>query len=217
MHLRSGSAEPSRETGIPRIGVVSTAVAPGAGGNVASNLASLGVGPRRRAGRARRRWLRARAHALAQCARHLYRSFGSLRQGPHLHLHQTRQCRPPEPRTCRASITSTPGRCPIPWSRKCSITCANSRPASIFFFVSDQADTRQGGVVTASVRTLLEEISVRRSQKIVWVDSRIRIERFRNMILKPNEHEASAASIGLFGEIDYHRLADSRRTPNCCL
>src|SRR5580658_3449514 len=38
------TAEPSHETGIPRIGVVSTEVAPGAGGNVANNLASLGVG-----------------------------------------------------------------------------------------------------------------------------------------------------------------------------
>src|SRR5579859_2319217 len=38
------TAEPSRETGIARIGVVSTEVAPGAGGNVANNLASLGLG-----------------------------------------------------------------------------------------------------------------------------------------------------------------------------
>src|SRR5580698_4270247 len=37
-------AEPSRETRIPRIGVVSTEVAPGGGGNVANNLAALGVG-----------------------------------------------------------------------------------------------------------------------------------------------------------------------------
>src|SRR6202034_4642827 len=38
------TAEPSHETGIPRIGVVSTEVAPGGGGNVANNLASLGIG-----------------------------------------------------------------------------------------------------------------------------------------------------------------------------
>ena len=37
-------AEPSRETGIPRIGVVATEVTPGAGGTVANNLAALGVG-----------------------------------------------------------------------------------------------------------------------------------------------------------------------------
>ncbi|MCX6636389.1 MAG: PfkB family carbohydrate kinase [Acidobacteria bacterium] len=38
------TAEPSRETGIPRIGVVRTEVSPGAGGTVANNLAALGVG-----------------------------------------------------------------------------------------------------------------------------------------------------------------------------
>src|SRR5262249_27773060 len=37
-------AEPSRETGIPRIGVLATTVTAGAGGTVANNLAALGVG-----------------------------------------------------------------------------------------------------------------------------------------------------------------------------
>src|SRR5687767_3023228 len=37
-------AEPSRETGIPRIGVVRTEVTPGAGGTIANNLVALGVG-----------------------------------------------------------------------------------------------------------------------------------------------------------------------------
>src|SRR5262249_27421236 len=37
-------AEPSRETGIPRIAVVSTEVTPGAAGTVAANLAALGSG-----------------------------------------------------------------------------------------------------------------------------------------------------------------------------
>lgn len=35
------TSEPSRETGIPRIGVVATEVTPGGGGTVANNLASL--------------------------------------------------------------------------------------------------------------------------------------------------------------------------------
>jgi bifunctional ADP-heptose synthase (sugar kinase/adenylyltransferase) len=73
-------------------------------------------------------------------------------------------------------------------------------------FISDQADTRRGGVVTPAVRVLLEEIAQANPAKIIWVDSRLRVERFRNMILKPNEREANAASIGLFGEVDYQRL-----------
>src|SRR5260370_33245018 len=38
------AAEPSRETRIPRLGVISTEFAPGAGGTVANNLAALGIG-----------------------------------------------------------------------------------------------------------------------------------------------------------------------------
>src|SRR5437773_8645029 len=37
-------ADPSRETGIPRVGVVSTEVTPGAAGTIANNLAALGAG-----------------------------------------------------------------------------------------------------------------------------------------------------------------------------
>src|SRR5437867_12859192 len=37
-------AEPSRETGIPRVGVVATTVTPGAGGTIANNLIAMGVG-----------------------------------------------------------------------------------------------------------------------------------------------------------------------------
>src|SRR5882672_12176643 len=37
-------AEPSRETGIPRVGVVSTTVTPGAGGTIANNLVAMNVG-----------------------------------------------------------------------------------------------------------------------------------------------------------------------------
>ena len=36
-------AEPSRETGIPRVGVVGYEVTPGAGGTVANNLVAMGV------------------------------------------------------------------------------------------------------------------------------------------------------------------------------
>src|SRR5450755_595241 len=38
------TSELSRETGIPRIGIVRTEVTAGAGGTVANNLAALGVG-----------------------------------------------------------------------------------------------------------------------------------------------------------------------------
>jgi bifunctional ADP-heptose synthase (sugar kinase/adenylyltransferase) len=73
-------------------------------------------------------------------------------------------------------------------------------------FVSDQAETKQGGVVTPVVRDRLLKIAESNPNKVIWVDSRVRVERFQKMILKPNEQEADAASIALFGDVDYSRL-----------
>jgi rfaE bifunctional protein kinase chain/domain len=199
------TAEPSRETGIPRIGVVSTQVAPGAGGNVANNLASLGVG---------------RAAVLGVLgndgfAHELTRSLNALGISTDLLVRSDKVPTFTYTKLVNAStgaedlpridfINTRP--LPDPVEQEVLEYLREFAPSFDILFVSDQADTRTGGVVTPSVRTLLEEISRADPRKIVWVDSRIRIERFRNMILKPNEYEASAASIGLFGEIDYHRL-----------
>jgi rfaE bifunctional protein kinase chain/domain len=206
------TAEPSRETGIPRIGVVSTEVAPGGGGNVANNLASLGV---------------ARAAVLGVLgddgsAHELTRSLNARGISTDLLV----RCDAAPTFTYTKMINVTTGLEDLP-----RVDYINTRPlpdaveqelleylrefAASFdiIFVSDQADTRNGGVVTPAVRALLEEIAQSDTKKIIWVDSRLRVERFRNMILKPNEREARAASVGLFGEVDYQRLrnhADSR-------
>jgi rfaE bifunctional protein kinase chain/domain len=199
------TAEPSHETGIPRIGVVSTDVAPGGGGNVANNLAALGIG---------------RVAVLGVLgddgfAHELTRSLNARGISTDLLV---RSAKVPT-FTYTKLINIATGVEDLP-----RVDFINSHPlpdaverevveylrefAASFdvIFVSDQAETRRGGVVTAAVRALLEEIAQADTKKIVWVDSRIRVERFRNMILKPNEREASAASIGLFGEVDYQRL-----------
>ena len=206
------TAEPSRETGIPRIGVVSTEVAPGGGGNVANNLASLGV---------------ARAAVLGVLgddgsAHELTRSLNARGISTDLLV----RCDAAPTFTYTKMINVTTGLEDLP-----RVDYINTRPlpdaveqelleylrefAASFdiIFVSDQADTRNGGVVTPAVRAMLEEIAQSDTKKIIWVGSRLRVERFRNMILKPNEREARAASVGLFGEVDYQRLrnhADSR-------
>lgn len=57
--------------------------------------------------------------------------------------------------------------------------------------VSDQAETERGGIVTAAARDVLAELA--RSGRLVWVDSRRRIEHFRSSVLKVNHQEASEA------------------------
>jgi rfaE bifunctional protein kinase chain/domain len=199
------TAEPSRETGIPRTAVVSTEVAPGGGGNVANNLASLGVG---------------RAAVLGVLgddgfAHELTRSLNARGISTDLLVRSDKA----PTFTYTKLINASTGVEDLP-----RIDFINTRPlpdaveqevieylrefAASFdiIFVSDQADTRSGGVITPAVRTLLESVAQADPKKIVWVDSRIRVERFRNMILKPNYGEANAASIALFGEVDYQRL-----------
>lgn len=199
------TAEPSRETGISRIGVVSTEVAPGGGGNVANNLASLGV---------------SRAAVLGVLgddgfAHELTRSLNARGISTDLLVRSDKA----PTFTYTKLINAATGIEDLP-----RVDYINTRPlpdsveqevieylrefAASFdiIFVSDQADTRSGGVVTPAVRTMLEDLAQSDPKKIIWVDSRLRVERFRNMILKPNEREASAASIGLFGQVDYQRL-----------
>jgi bifunctional ADP-heptose synthase (sugar kinase/adenylyltransferase) len=72
--------------------------------------------------------------------------------------------------------------------------------------VADQAETAQGGVVTAGVRRLLADLAERYPEKVIWVDSRMRADQFRKVVIKPNREEAEAACRRLFGEVDYERL-----------
>ena len=69
--------------------------------------------------------------------------------------------------------------------------------------VSDQAETAAGGIVTARMREALTLVA---EKKIVWVDSRMRSELFRGVILKPNRDEAEAASIRALGRVDFPAL-----------
>src|SRR3984893_2874571 len=200
-----GMAEPSRETGIPRIGIVSTEVTPGAGGAVANDLAALGIGRAAVLGVLGRdgyayeltQALNARAISTDLLAR-----TDEVPTFTYTKLINARTGAEDLPRN--DSINTHP----LPERVEQEVLGYLGEFAATFdvIFVSDQADTKRGGVVTASVRALLEKIAEANPGKIMWADSRIRVERFRKMILKPNEREANAASIGLFGEVDYERL-----------
>jgi rfaE bifunctional protein kinase chain/domain len=72
--------------------------------------------------------------------------------------------------------------------------------------VSDQAETENGGVVTAAVRQRVIELADTYRDRVVWVDSRMRPELFRGVVLKPNREEAEAACSRKFGNIDPARL-----------
>jgi len=199
------TAEPSRETGIPRIGVVSTEVTPGAGGTVANNVAALGI---------------QRAAVLGVIGDdgfgyELTHALNSRGISTDL-LVRTKEI---PTFTYTKLINAATGMEDLP-----RVDFINTRPLSEaleeqilgylrdyansfdIIFVSDQAETKRGGVITQAVRNQLAALVEKQPEKVVLVDSRVRVERFRKLILKPNEQEAAAACIGLFGEVDYQRL-----------
>jgi rfaE bifunctional protein kinase chain/domain len=196
------TAERSRETGIPRIGVVATTVTPGAGGTIASNLATLGVGRVTVLGAVGndgfgyelRQALESRriSTELLACSDQistftytkLINATSDIEDQPRIDFINTR---------------------PLPESIEHQILARLRDNAHSFdvIFVSDQAETEHGGVVTPGVREALAEIG---PGKIIVADSRRRAAEFRKIILKPNVQEAESASKSLFGSIDYQRL-----------
>ncbi len=201
------ASEPSRETGIPRVAVVSTEVTAGAGGTIANNLVALGV---------------SRVCLLGVVGNDGFghELIGDLdRRGisPALIV--------PVPGwptfTYTKLINGKTGVEDLPrvdFISQRALTpmiedsiLAHLRdfaPEFDAIFVSDQAETGQTAVVTPRVRHLLGELCAAHPKRVFWIDSRQRIGQFRYAVLKPNEQEANAACMGLFGRIDYRALRE---------
>jgi len=204
-------AEPSRETGIPRIGVVSVEVTPGAGGTVANNLAALGVG---------------RVAVLG--------AFGN--DGFGFELKQALRARGMEPEmlvevaglqtfTYTKVLNSLTGEEDYPRLDFVSVKPLAEEveaelvrrlnqfaPEFDVILVSDQAETQQGGVVTAKLRDALAVVAKNHPGKVIWVDSRMRPEHFRGVIVKPNEDEANAA-LARINARNYRELFETIQGP----
>ena len=194
-------ADLSRETGIPRVAVVGTEVTPGAAGTIANNLAALGAG---------------RIDVLGMIGDD---GFGYELRGalsargisPDLLVN----ARGVPTFTYTKLINSATGEedrprvdfvytrpLPEPVEREIVRRLVESAPYDVIL-VSDQAETAEGGVVTAAVRGAVEQVAEVHRETTVWVDSRLRAELFRGVVVKPNQQEAEAASQRLVGRIDY--------------
>jgi rfaE bifunctional protein kinase chain/domain len=62
--------------------------------------------------------------------------------------------------------------------------------------VADQVPERNCGIITDRVREVLAELAEEHPDITIAADSRLRIGEFRNIILKPNQHEAALALYG---------------------
>ena len=198
-------AEPSRETGIPRCAVTETNVTPGAGGTVAGNLASLGVGRVAVLGAIGRDGF---GHELRFALDHQGIESDLLVESDAIQTF-----------TYTKLINASSGEEDLP---RIDFVNARPQPASVedrliagfeessagfdVVVVADQAETDDGGVVTDRVRQAVCPGPEADGGPVVAVDSRRRIGRFRNVIATPNEAEAREACLLEFGEVDYPRL-----------
>lgn len=201
------TSEASRETQIPRIGVIRTEVTAGAGGTVASNLAALGVG---RLGVLSVAGDDGSGYELAAALRAIGVASDMLIRAPGMqtftytkliNLDTGIEDRP------RVDFIST-----TPLDLNAERQIIERLPAAVAQFdvilISDQAETSAGGVVTPAVRERLASLAVTHPEKIFLVDSRARIELFRNMILKPNREEAESACHRICGRVDLQGLRE---------
>ncbi len=198
-------SEPSRETGIPRIGVIRTETTAGAGGTVANNLVAMGVGrvavlgaigddgfgielSRALGTRGIDSDLCVRSPALATFTyTKIINATNGVEDRPRLDF-----------------INTTPLDSVV--ERAILDRLQNAVDSFELILISDQAETSQGGVVTPAVRELLAELAQAYPEKIFLADSRARIDEFRRVIIKPNCEEAEAACRKLFGRTDYSAL-----------
>jgi rfaE bifunctional protein kinase chain/domain len=198
-------SEPSYETGIPRLGVVSTEVTPGGGGTVANNLAALGAGQVEVIGVRGddgfgfelEQALAARGIAADRMVK-----VQNWQTFTYTKLLNTRNGEEDQPRV--DFITTRP----LPTEAEQGVieNILVAVPLFDVILVADQAETSAGGVVTPAVRDSLARLAGKYPQKVFLADSRKRIHLFRKVILKPNRDEAEAASQSLFGRVDFPAL-----------
>jgi rfaE bifunctional protein kinase chain/domain len=197
----------SRETGIPRVGVVRTEVTAGAGGTVANNLVALGLG-------------RVAVLGVAGDDGHgleLKRALGQQRISSEMLLLTSKIATFTYTKLINAAtdkedqpridfISTVPLDAQV--ERQVLDFLSEAIDSFDVILVADQAETSVGGVVTPAIRDILSEQALRYPGKVFWADSRERMELFRNIIVKSNQEEAVAACHRAFGRLDLQALRE---------
>jgi rfaE bifunctional protein kinase chain/domain len=201
--------EPSRETGIDRIGVISTQVTPGGGGTVANNVAALGakhVAVLGVAGDDGNGYELVRALTERGIdSSNLIRS-AALQTFTYTKLINSTNRVEDQPRIDFIHAD------PLAAGIEAQLLARFQEIARDFdaIIVLDQSETPESGVVTARLRDFVATIE----DRIVWADSRIRSELFRNVIVKVNRQEAAAACNQINVGLDYAALRHSLNAPS---
>ena len=205
-------ADPSRETGIPRIGVVATEVTPGAAGTIANNLAALGAGRVAVLGMVGNDGFGYELRAALGARGISHELLVDATGVPTFTYTKLINAATDAEDLPRVDFVYT---LPVPEPVEAELIARLERAAPEYdlILVSDQAETHQGGVVTPAMRSAIARLALALSDKLFWVDSRLRAEHFRHAVVKPNQQEAEAASMRALGRVDYAELRRHMQAP----
>jgi rfaE bifunctional protein kinase chain/domain len=197
-------SEPSRETGIARTAVVATEVTPGAAGTVANNLTALGAAKVAVLGAVGNDGFGFELERALEA-----RGFTNLlvRAADVPTFTYTKLLNASTGEEDLGRVDFVYAR-PIPdaLDREVAARLQRVAPAYDVILVSDQAETPEGGIVTPRLRETLARLAKAHPGLVIWVDSRMRAEHFRSVVVKPNQHEAEAACRRVLGRVDYPGL-----------
>jgi rfaE bifunctional protein kinase chain/domain len=185
-------AEPSEETGIPRLAVVSYRSTAGAGGTVANNLAALGlrhVYVLGLAGSDAHGDELMKALSRAGVDSELMIRSNQVHTFTYTKLINARSGIEDQPRVDYVNVHEPPDDI----NRELAARLTRHAAEFDLILVSDQAETEAGGIVSARMRRALEHLAEQSPGKVIWVDSRRRLELFRGVTIKGNESEVRAA------------------------
>lgn len=189
-------AEISLETGLEAHQVVGVRTSPGAAGNVAANLAALGV-PTGALGVIGDD---GEGYDLVHELERRAISTDALLRAParRTPTYTKPMMHEPDGRVHELSRLDIVNRSPLPADLEAKVIArlGDLLPDADGVVVGDQVPARNHGVVTDTVRAALADLTARHPDKIVIADSRTRIGEFRGVMLKPNDREAVAAAFG---------------------
>jgi rfaE bifunctional protein kinase chain/domain len=192
LDLDADLTEPSLETGLDAYQVVHVRSNPGAAGTVLNNLVSLGVGrvcPLSVLGKDGEGYELRRALKRMPAVDTAGLIFTSRRRTPTYTKPMLRVPGQPVRELNRLDIKN---RRPMPKALESRLIRALREvwPHFDALVVLDQVSEEDCGVITATVRSALNEMSASKPGKFVLADSRERIALFRGMSVKPNRQEA---------------------------
>ncbi len=204
-HYELALAEPSRETDLPRVAVITTETTAGAGGTVANNLAALGASRVAVLGAIGKDGFGFELKLALQKRRIESNLLVESDLIPTFTYTKLINRQTGEEDRPRVDFVFTE---PLPSEIESQIVQRLNTQAAAWdlIIVADQSETNAGGVVTPRVREAICDLARRHSTKTFWVDSRMRPELFRDVIVKPNEREAAEACQRLFGHVDLNAM-----------